>query len=243
MRAVAEQDGASRESSDVVVIKKTHAYAAGGALAGVLVGLILARVLFPPSPAIPVTALDFSSARASSGPILDVDVTGRPARGPANAKVTIVEFTDYECPFCGRHFQQTYPQLLAAYGDRTRYVVRNLPISNIHPRAQKAAEAAECAFDQGKFWEYHDNLFRHQQALETAQLKQYAVDLGLNAASFDRCLDGGAKADVVRRDAEDAQRYGARGTPTFFINGRILVGAQPYETFSSAIEAALRGTS
>lgn len=242
MRPVAEPSDPSRRSSDVVAIKKTHLYGAGGVIVGMIVGFAIARAFFMPPAAIPASSLQFSTQAAPTAEprVVEVDVRGRPARGPAGAKVTIVEFTDYECPFCGRHFQQTYPRLVAEYGERTRYVIRNMPLTNIHPRAQKAAEAAECAYDQGTFWEYHDALFSHQQALEVAQLKQYAIDLGLNATVFNSCLDGGVKADIVRRDAEDAQRYGVTGTPTFFINGRVLVGAQPYETFRSAIESALR---
>ncbi len=177
-----------------------------------------------------------------SGRAAATDFAGeaRPFRGPADAPVTVVEFTDYQCPFCTRHFQQTYPKLLQEYGDRIKYVVRNFPLIQIHGDAAKAAEAAECAFDQGRFWEYHDRLFENNAALDGKSLKRYAEDLGLNAPRFNQCLDSGKKSRIVALDLEDGRRYGIRGTPTFFINGRILVGAQPYEVFSYHIDTALQ---
>ncbi|NIW36059.1 MAG: thioredoxin domain-containing protein [Gemmatimonadetes bacterium] len=167
----------------------------------------------------------------------------RPSRGPADASVTVVEFTDYQCPFCTRHFEQTYPLLMQQYGDRIRYAVRNFPLVRIHPHAAKAAEAAECAHDQGRFWEYHDRLFENNAALDVESLKRYAADLDLEVSQFNKCLDSGRKSEIVARDLEDGSRLGVRGTPTFFINGRILVGAQPYPVFRDAVELALQQAS
>lgn len=164
--------------------------------------------------------------------------SGRPYRGPEDALVTIVEFTDYQCPFCRRHFEETLPLILRDYGERVKYVVRNFPIVQSHPSAARAAEAAECAFDQGRFWPYHDLLFRNPTALDAASLKRYARDVGLDMQRFTRCLDSREKSSVVARDLRDAERLGLRGTPTFFINGRILVGAQPYPVFRAYIEDA-----
>ncbi len=177
------------------------------------------------------------SARAVAASIAG---EARPYRGPADAPVTIVEFTDYQCPFCTRHYQQTYPLLLEEYGDRVKYIVRNFPIVQNHPHAMKAAEAAECAFDQGKFWDYHDRLFENNTALNSKNLRRYAEDVGLDTLRFNECLGSGRKSQIVARDLEDGSRNGVRGTPTFFINGEVLIGAQPYEVFRYYIETALR---
>jgi protein-disulfide isomerase len=169
-----------------------------------------------------------------------VDVAGRPAWGPQRAAVTVVEFTDYQCPFCARHFRETYDQILAANPGRVRYVIRNFPVTTLHPDAQKAAEAAECALDQGKFWEYHKALFERSPKLPLDSLKGIAARLGLNRSKFEGCLDSGKKAPVILHDVQDGQRYGVRGTPTFFINGRIVVGAQPITVFQAAIDRAFQ---
>ena len=181
------------------------------------------------------------AAQPAVGSVVQVSVEGRPFIGPEDAPVTIVEFSDYQCPFCGRHFQQTLPQLLREYEGKVKYVLINYPIASLHPFAQKAGEAAECAFDQGKFWEYHDALFTNQQSLGVDSLKRYASDLGLNAATFNTCLDSGAKTAQVLKDFQDGQSYGVTGTPTFFINGQRLVGARPFDSFKSIIDAALGG--
>ena len=175
------------------------------------------------------------------GSLVQVSVEGRPFIGPEDAPVTIVEFSDYQCPFCGRHFQQTLPQLLREYEGKVKYVLINYPIASLHPFAQKAGEAAECAFDQDKFWEYHDALFTNQQSLGVDSLKRYASELGLNATTFNTCLDSGAKTAQVLKDFQDGQSYGVTGTPTFFINGQRLVGARPFASFKSIIDAALGG--
>lgn len=171
---------------------------------------------------------------------IDVDITGAPVKGDKNAPVTIIEFSDFECPFCGRYFSQTYPSVMENYVDtgKVKYVFKHFPL-NFHASAQKASEAAECADDQGKFWEYHDVLFANQQALSISNLKQYASDLDLDTAEFNSCLDSGKHAAKVKQDLADGQAAGVSGTPSFFVNGQKLVGAQPYSAFEQAIEAAL----
>lgn len=166
-----------------------------------------------------------------------VPIAGRPAWGSDDAPITIVEFTDYECPFCRRFTSQTYPGIRDNYGDRIRYVIKHFPLTSIHPHAQKAAEAAECAFDQGQFWAYHDRLFEEAPALQVPLLKQYAGELGLDQAAFSQCLDSGRKREIVEADFQDAVALGLRGTPGFFINGRALYGAQPLRTFEAYFEA------
>lgn len=163
-----------------------------------------------------------------------------PAKGPENAAVTIIEFSDFQCPYCARFYTQTLPQIEENYINRgkVRLVFRDFPLS-FHQYAQKASEAAECADEQGRFWEYHNKLFENNDALDTESLKRYAEELGLDAPEFDDCLDSGKMEAEVKKDFSDGSRYGVSGTPSFFINGVNLVGAQPYSVFEQAIEQAL----
>lgn len=170
---------------------------------------------------------------------LQIDVEGRPYFGQEGARVTIVEFIDYGCPFCGGHAPETIPQLRREYEDTIRYVVFNFPISRLHPYAQQAAEAAECAYDQGKYWEYHDIFFQNQAAQGEESLKIYAVDLGLDIDVFNACLDSGAKTQVVLSDVQDGLSFGVSATPTFFVNGQIIVGALQFDGFQELIDEAL----
>lgn len=167
-----------------------------------------------------------------------VEATG-PARGPEGAKVTIVEFSDFQCPFCSRAIK-TVDEVVKQYDGKVRLVFRQFPL-DFHQQAAKAAEASLCAADQGKFWEYHDKLFASQQALQVADLKQYAGELSLDAAKFGECLDSGAKAAQVNADLEAGKKVGVNGTPAFFINGVMLSGAQPIEEFKSIIDEELKG--
>jgi protein-disulfide isomerase len=154
-----------------------------------------------------------------------------------NAKVTIVEFSDFECPYCGKAYD-VLKQVLATYGNKIELVYKHFPLS-FHPNAQKASEASECAKDQNKFWEYHDKLFENQRALDVNSLKRYASELGLNIEKFNACLDSGEKAPIVQEDFNEGKNRGVTGTPTFFINDKMLVGAQPFEAFKQLIEAEL----
>jgi protein-disulfide isomerase len=170
-----------------------------------------------------------------------LELEGRPLWGSRDAPVTIIEFTDYECAFCKRYFENTYPVLLLEYGDQVNYTVRHFPVSYQHRRAHRAAQAAECAGDQDKFFEYHDLLFTNSQALDDESLVRYASRVGLNSRWFERCLESGAKANVVDDDIQAGIARGLTGTPTFLVNGRVLVGAQPTEMFQRQIERALAG--
>lgn len=169
-------------------------------------------------------------------PVFDVD--SRPFRGTEDAEITIIEFSDFECPFCTRA-QGTVDQILDNYDGKVKLVYGHLPLS-FHPNAQKAAEASECAADQGKFWEYHDVLFEGN-GLDVSSLKRYADDLGLDTDRFDSCLDDGEKEALVMAHLSEAQKSGASGTPTFLINDRKVVGAQPYAVFEAEIESILSG--
>ena len=171
-------------------------------------------------------------------PRVAVSDGGRPAKGPANAPVQIIEFSDFECPFCFRA-NPTVAQVMSTYGDRVRLVYRHLPLPN-HPNARPAAEAAACANDQGRFWEYHDRLFANQSKLSTPDLKQHAADLGLDTAKFNACVDSRRFQKDVDADMDAAQLLGVSGTPHFFINGRALSGAQPFEAFKAVIDEELQ---
>jgi protein-disulfide isomerase len=167
-----------------------------------------------------------------------VESAGYPGRGPEGAAVTIVEFSDFECPYCSR-VVPTIEQILENYGDQVRVVFRQFPLNNIHPNAQKAAEASLCANDQGKFWEMHDLMFKEQRSLELEQLKEKAARLELDVEAFNECLDSSQHADAVMSDLEAASQIGVTGTPALFINGRFLSGAQPYEQLASIIDEEL----
>ncbi len=169
-------------------------------------------------------------------PKVEVAAVG-PTRGDSKAPVTIVEFSDFECPFCGRA-EDAVKKVLSTYGGKVRLVYRDYPLP-FHARAQKASEAALCAQDQGKYWEMHEKLFANQRALEVGQLKQHAKDLGLEAGKFDKCLDSGEKAPTVDASKKAGEEAGVNGTPAFFINGRPLSGAQPFEKFKEIIDHEL----
>ncbi len=168
--------------------------------------------------------------------------TGSHLQGDANAPVTIIEFSDFQCPFCGRFYTDALPQIEANYikTGKAKLYYRQFPLVEIHPFAQKAAEASECASDQGKFWEYHNLLFADQQALDVPSLKADAKKLGLDSAKFDACLDGGVKASIVSSDTNDGLAAGVSGTPSFYINGHQLVGAQPFSAFQQIIDPLLK---
>jgi protein-disulfide isomerase len=199
------------------------------------------------------TGQDVAGAPAGErATVYRVPIDGAPARGDARALVTLVEFTDYQCPFCSRHFRQTWPQLERDYvgTGKVRLVLRDMPIEAIHPLAFKAAEATSCAAEQGKFWEMHDRLFTNQSQLARPDLSAHAQSLGLNVKLFDECLDSGKAAPNIRKDVADSAQAGAKGTPIFFLGltqpgssefkaVRVIRGAHPYATFKEAIDGLL----
>jgi protein-disulfide isomerase len=161
-----------------------------------------------------------------------------PTLGPATAPVTLVEFSDFQCPFCQR-VEPTLKRIRETYGDRVRIVWKDFPLTQIHPQAFKAAEAAHCAREQGKFWEYHDRLFANQQALQVDALKQHASALKLDTAKFNDCLDSAKYAERVQAQMGVGAALGVNSTPAVFVNGRLLSGAQPFETFAAVIDEEL----
>lgn len=170
-------------------------------------------------------------------PRFEVELGSAPSRGPRNAPVTIVEFADFECPYCAR-VVPTLKKLAERYGDKLRIAFRDYPLPN-HTKAPKASEAAACAADQGQFWEMYEKLFAAGGKLEEVDLKRHAIDLGLDTAAFYECLDSGRKAAGIRDSVEIAQQLGISGTPAFYINGRLLSGAQPFERFAEVIDEEL----
>ena len=176
-----------------------------------------------------------------------------PIKGDKNAKLTLIEFSDYQCPFCGRFFAEALPRIEKEYisTGKLRYVFRDFPIESIHRDAFKAHEAANCAGEHGKYWEMHDRLFQNQNQLGVQELPKHAEAIGVNLSSFQTCLNSGKYGSEIRKDMEDGIRAGVNGTPTFFLGIqdsedqiikvlKTFVGAQPYEQFKIAIEEALR---
>ena len=190
--------------------------------------------------------------QTSSTPVVAmVSLSGNPMLGKKDAPLTLVEFSDYQCPFCHKFFQATLPELKTTYIEtgKVRYVFRDFPLDQTHPHARKAAEAAHCAGEQGKYWEMHDLLFQNQQALEVEKLKAHARSLQLESAAFDACLEQGKYTDKVQKNYEDGAAAGVRGTPGFFLGktgtdetmqGTLISGAQPLAVFRQAIESLLR---
>ena len=170
-------------------------------------------------------------------PRVAVETAGRPVRGSATAPVEIIEFSDFECPFCLKSVP-VVAQVLKTYGDRVRLVYRHFPLPN-HPNARPAAEASLCAAEQDQFWAFHDRLFESQSRLTVPDLKQHAAALGLDATKFNTCVDARKYRAEVDRDITAAQEAGVTGTPAFFINGRLLGGAQPFEAFQKVIDEEL----
>lgn len=170
----------------------------------------------------------------------DISTEGYPSLGPDDAPITIVEFSDFQCPFCKRFHDETYQALLAAYPGQIRFVYRNLPLTSIHPDAMSAAVASLCANEQNVYWDYHDKLFSSDVLGRDTYVK-YATDLNLNADEFNACLDSGKFDDFISQDMDFALNLGIQSTPTFFINGLAIVGAQPLSSFQNLIDKELAG--
>jgi protein-disulfide isomerase len=168
----------------------------------------------------------------------EVVTAGAPVRGAADAPVTIVEFSDFHCPFC-RKIQPVLEQVRAKYGSRIKLVFRDFPLDSLHPQARVAAEAGRCANEQGKFWEFHDKVFAGDPDASQAALDRIAKEAGMDVTAFETCRTSGKYRSVVQASSEEGTKLGITGTPTFFVNGRILVGAQPFEAFVKMIDEEL----
>jgi protein-disulfide isomerase len=164
-----------------------------------------------------------------------------PILGDKNAPVTIIEFSDYQCPFCGRFYSQTLTQLKEKYINtgKVRLVYRDFPLDSIHPQATPAAIAANCAGEQGKYFEYHDKIFENQPGLGSESLKTWAGEIGIDVKKWEACIADPAQLQEVRKDLADGSAVGVQGTPAFFVNGQLVSGAQPYTVFEQIIEGEL----
>lgn len=169
--------------------------------------------------------------------------------GNPDAPVTIIEFSDFQCPFCRKFYNETLPQIKKDYllTGKAKLVYRDFPLVQIHPGATPAAESAECAKEQGKFWEMHDVIFEEQekQGSGTVQftaddVKKWAAKIGLNTSKFNQCLDSGKYKQEVEKDLADGSAAGVTGTPAVFVNGRLIVGAQPFAAFKTIIDEELK---
>lgn len=179
-----------------------------------------------------------AGAQPSAAPQrFDVSVDDDPSTGPENAPITIVEFSDFNCPYCRRFQSETFPALMAAYPNQIRFVYRDFPITSAESFV--AAQAANCAGHQGAYWDFHDALFTGDAPLGRETYDTYAAQLGLDVEALNACIDEGGEAAEVEADARAAADLGVNGTPTFFINGIPLVGAQPLVNFRSVIDAEL----
>ena len=170
-------------------------------------------------------------------PRVQVAIDDDPAKGPAAAPITIVEFSDFQCPFCSRA-ENVVDEVMKKYGEKVRLVYRDYPLS-FHQNAENAAMASECADEQGKYWEMHKAMFDNQAKLASADLVETAGSLGMDKEKFKSCLDSGKYRSEVQKDFQDGQKYGVSGTPTFFINGIMIVGARGVESFTEIIDREL----
>lgn len=174
-----------------------------------------------------------------------ISLATEPVRGAANARVTIVEYSDFQCPFCARAYQMLEDQVLREYGEKVKLVFKHMPLVNIHPWAEGAAIAAECAAvqDPASFWKMYDFLFRNQESLTADNLRDRtsgaAREAGLDGDKFGRCFDGKETLAQVQADAKEAEAVGVNSTPTFFVNGRRIEGAVPYEEFRGVLDQEL----
>lgn len=240
-------------------LKKHHLFGALGLLAGFALGFLVwgqGNGAETPSAAVTQAAGTPVIIAESTGPASDANDIGSqlenlprydvavadndPVQGSADAPITIIEFADFQCPFCQRHFLETYPQLTAEYGDQIRFVYKDFPLTSIHPEAFPSALAAACAQDQGKFWEYHDLLYGGSLELGRAAYLAYAEQLSFDVTAFTTCMDDQLFSDQINEDAALAREIGVSATPTFFINGIALSGAQPYSVFAEIIDYELQ---
>jgi protein-disulfide isomerase len=239
------------QEEETVTFKRSHFYSVLTVLAfaaGVLLGYVVWGLDSAGG-----AAQGSQTAAQAQGPVVEAPVTEEPqfirynipsegfySIGPENAPITIVEFSDYQCPYCRRWHQQVYQPLLNAYPGKIRFVYRNLPLTSIHPDAMSAAEAAMCAGDQGSYWQYHEKLFG-SESLGTNVYLQYAQELGLDTTAFEACITDGRFRSAIQSDSDFAVNLGVQSTPTFFINGLAIVGAQPLNVFKQVIDKELAG--
>jgi protein-disulfide isomerase len=237
------------ETEEAFTFKATHFYAVMVALA-FSVGILIGYLAWGRAPAAQTVAAQPSGPSAQgviTGPTAapqyvryKIPTDGFPSLGPADAPITIVEFSDFQCPYCRAWHQQTYQPLLDAYPGKIRIVYRDFPLTSIHPNAFPAAEAAQCANEQNDFWPYHDKLF-NGETLGDDVYRQYAQELNLDMTKFEACLTNHTYREAIQADSDFAVNLGVNSTPTFFINGLAVIGAQPLSAFTQIIDKELAG--
>ncbi|CAN5145797.1 hypothetical protein BH18GEM1_BH18GEM1_03960 [soil metagenome] len=217
--------------------------AASLVVVGVLLGLAVGWVVWRGVRDSPAGADSDAAAPlpgAAAGTVFEgVDISNDPVLGPEDAPVTIVEFSDFECPFCSRFARQTAPRLRSQYGDDIRWIFVNNPLQSIHPRAYDLALAGECAHEQEKFWEWYDAAFSDRYGTSDGGIAMAAQSIGLDEARFESCYREADHAAEVAADLAEAQKFYILGTPTFFLNGQRIEGALPAETFATTIDSIL----
>ena len=239
-------------TEDTITFKRTHFYSVLVVLSfaiGILTGYVVwglaprsqpAMTNNPPVDQRPVVEVP-AATQSPQFTRYDIPFEGFPSRGPVDAPIVIVEFSDFQCPFCKRFQDETAAQLLAAYPGQIRFVYRHLPLTSIHPEAFPSAEASMCANEQDAFWEYHDKIFENQDKLGRELYLKIATELNLDMGSFEECLKAGTYKDSIQQDMDFALNLGVQSTPTFFINGLAIVGAQPLSAFTQIIDKELAG--
>jgi protein-disulfide isomerase len=245
-------------SEDITIKKSTYEKMIFGMTAALIVAAFLGGILVGNMGETTVQNNAAMPGQIPTAPIPSARITvfagDSPVLGSLSAPITMIEFSDFQCPFCGQYFTQTMPDIEKSYIDsgKVKLVFKNMPLENLHPNAKAAALAAECANEQGKFWDYHNKLFANQNNWAnlgsmnaTNAFKQYASQIGLDTNDFNSCVDSGKYIDKVNKDSQDGESYGATGTPTFFIGNEQkgytkLVGAQPYAVFQQVLDSELK---
>ena len=232
-------------SEETITFKKSHFYSVLVVLA-FAVGVLVGYVAWGRSSGGTTTTAGAPVAQAPAAEQApqyrryDIPTEGFPSLGPDDAPIVIVEFSDFQCPFCRRFHDETYQSLLDAYPGQIRFVYRNLPLTSIHPAAMPSAVASLCAQDQDAYWDFHEKLFSSEQ-LDEETFIRYAADLGLDTETFTACLSSGEHDAEIQQDMNFAIDLGVQSTPTFFVNGLAIVGAQPLANFQQLIDKELAG--
>lgn len=230
------------DSNGTIKLKKSTLWIGAAAILGILLvaSIITGGFGFGNKPEVGKTR-NLPVQDAAPPAEVKVEIGDSPVKGADDAPVTMMEFADFQCPFCGRFYSDTLPAFQESYIDtgNVKFVFKHFPLDSIHPQAVPAALASECAKEQGKFWEYHDIIFQNQQLLSGENYERWAVQLGLDKTKFNDCYDSQKYLSRVASDVQQGNSAGVRGTPGFLINGQLVSGAQPFSVFQQIIEAEL----